>query len=154
MQQMLAGSILWSRGLDLLSCVIVFWAVGLCFYLFRQPFRDISDDYERALRKGIKVVWWDFFFYALFGIVITLAVRIGGVVVVFAFLIIPATISALFSSNLTKRLLTTWAVGGGVTIIGFLFADWLDFSVGPTISFFLGVALIFAGLYRDVRRAT
>ena len=43
-QQMLAGSILWATGRDLLSCVFVFSAVGLCFYLFRQPFKKISDD--------------------------------------------------------------------------------------------------------------
>ncbi|MCP4651890.1 MAG: metal ABC transporter permease [Candidatus Omnitrophica bacterium] len=150
--QMLAGSILWVTSKDLLACVIVFSIVGLCFYIFRKPFREISDDYGHAVKKGIKVIWWDFLFYALFGIVITLVVRIGGVVVVFAFLIIPATISALFSSKPMIRLISCWGIGVVTTLIGFLFSDWLDFSVGPTISFFLGVVLILAGIFSYVKK--
>jgi len=146
--QMLTGSILWATWKDVFLCVFIFSAVGFCFYLFRQSFRKISDSYENALRKGIKVVWWDFLFYALFGIVITLAVRIGGVVVIFAFLIIPATISALFSSSWGKRLVISWAIGIGATVVGLLFADRFDFSIGSAISFFLGVALVLAGLFR------
>jgi len=147
-QHMLAGSILWATWKDILLCIFVFSAVGLCFYLFRQPFKEISDNYESALRKGIKVVWWDLFFYALFGIVITLAVRIGGVVVIFAFLIIPATISALFSSSWGRRLVISWAIGIGATVAGLLFAGRFDFSIGSAVSLFLGVALVLAGFFR------
>lgn len=146
--QMLAGSILWTTWKDILLCIFVFSVVGLCFYLFRQPFKEIADNYENALRKGIKVVWWDFLFYALFGIVITLAVRIGGVVVIFAFLIIPATISALFSSNWGRRLVISWVIGIGTTIVGLLFADRFDFSIGSAISLFLGVTLVLTGLIK------
>ena len=147
-QHMLAGSILWATWKDFLLCVFVFSTVGFCFYLFRHPFKEISDNYESALRKGIKVVWWDFLFYALFGIVITLAVRIGGVVVIFAFLMIPATISALFSSSWGKRLVISWVIGIGATIAGLFFADYFDFSIGSAISLFLGVALVLGGFLR------
>jgi len=151
-QHMLAGSILWATWKDFLLCIFVFSGVGLCFYLFRQPFKEISNNYENALQQGTKVVWWDFLFYALFGIVITLAVRIGGVVVIFAFLIIPATISALFSSSWGRRLVISWAIGIGATIMGLLFADRFDFSIGSAISLFLGVALVLAGLFRIGRK--
>ena len=151
-QQMLAGSILWATWKDFMLCVFVFSVVGCCFYLFRRPFKEISDSYENALRKGIKVVWWDLFFYALFGIVITLAVRIGGVVVIFALLIIPATVSALFSSSWGKRLVIGWAIGIGATIVGFLFADYFDFSIGSVISFFLGATLVLTGFFRIGKR--
>jgi len=147
-QHMLAGSILWATWKDFLLCIFVFSAVGLCFYLFQQPFKEISDNYENALKKGIKVVRWDFLFYTLFGIVITLAVRIGGVVVIFAFLIIPATISALFSSNWGRRLVISWVIGMGATVAGLLFADRFDFSIGSAISLFLGLALVFAALIK------
>jgi len=151
-QQMLAGSILWVTWKDFLLCACVFSAVGFCFYLFRQPFREISDSYEGALSKGIKVVWWDFLFYALFGIVITISVRIGGVVVIFACLIIPATISAFFSANWGKRLIISWMAGFGAIIAGILFSHHFDFSVGPAISFFLGVVLVFVGIFKAGRQ--
>jgi len=153
-QHMLAGSILWATGKDLLLCIVVFSIAGFCFYLFRQPFKEISDNYENAFEKGIKVVWWDFLFYALFGIVITLAVRIGGVAVIFAFLIIPATISAFFSSDWGRRLIISWLFGIGATAAGFLFADHFDFSIGAAISFFLGVILVLTGFLRICRERT
>ncbi len=149
--QMLAGSILWTTPKDVLLCGVIFTVAGLCFYLFRKPFAQISDDYEGAVRQGMKTAMWDFIFYALVGIVITIAVRIAGVIVVFTFLIIPATLSAVFSENWNKRLIITWITGAVSTGIGLLFADAFDFSVGPSIAFFLGIALIFASSLRQMR---
>jgi zinc/manganese transport system permease protein len=147
-QHMLAGSILWATPTDLLVCALVFGAVGVCFYVLRHPFHRISSDYDGAIREGMKVVAWDFLFYALLGVVITFAVRIGGVVVVFAFLIIPATTSALFTAHVRRRLLLTWGAGVLGAVLGLLFAHRLDFSVGPAVALFLGVDLALAGLWR------
>jgi zinc/manganese transport system permease protein len=147
-QHMLAGSILWASWTDLLVCVLVFGGVGMGFYVLRRPFQGISSDYDGAVQDGMKVVAWDFLFYALLGVVITFAVRIGGVVVVFAFLIIPATISALFTAHLWSRLLATWGAGILGALLGLLFAHRLDFSVGPAVALFLGVELALAGLWR------
>ena len=147
-QHMLAGSILWASWTDLLVCALVFAAVGIGFYLLRHPFQRISGDYDGAVRDGMKVVVWDFLFYALLGVVITFAVRLGGVVVVFAFLIIPATISAIFTAHVGRRLLITWGAGTLGALVGLLFAHRLDFSVGPAVALFLGIELALAGLWR------
>jgi zinc/manganese transport system permease protein len=147
-QHMLAGSILWASRGDVVACTVVFAAVGICFYVLRCPFQRISSDYDGAVRQGVRVVAWDFLFYALLGVVITFAVRIGGVVVVFSLLIIPATISAIFTSSLGRRLLITWGSGILGAFLGLLFADRLDFSVGPAVGLFLGVELVLAGLWR------
>jgi zinc/manganese transport system permease protein len=147
-QHMLAGSMLWATWTDFFVCILVFAAVGMCFYLLRRPFHRISSDYEGAVRGGMKVVAWDFLFYSLLGIVITFAVRIGGVVVVFAFLIIPATLSALFTAHLGLRILVAWGVGVMGALLGLLFAHRLDFSVGPAVALLLGVELALAGLWQ------
>ena len=153
-QNMLSGSLLWTTWKDILLCFIIFSGVGICFYIFRDPFKRISENYNDAYKKGMKVVLWDFLFYALLGIVITVSVRIGGIVVIFAFLIIPATISALFSNSLKKRLGSALGVGIGAVIMGFLFAQQLDFSVGPSVSLFLGLELIFAGVFSLLSKRT
>lgn len=147
-QDILAGSILWTTWTDVGVCLLAFTFVGLCLFLFRKPFDRISEDYEAARQEGVSVVRWDFLFYALFGVVITLSVRIAGVVVVFAFLIIPATISALFSSHGTTRLVITWGSGAAASATGLLFAYRCDFSVGPAVALFLGVLLTGAALCR------
>jgi zinc/manganese transport system permease protein len=143
-QQILAGSILWAKWTDVAWCAVAFSGVGICFYLFRKPLSRISEDYERARAEGLRVVLWDFLFYTLLGVVITLAVRIAGVVVVFAFLIIPATISALFTPRLGARLVIAWVCGGVSSLAGLLFSYYLDFSVGPAVALFLGVVLVLA----------
>ena len=102
-QEMLAGSILWATWGDVLWSTVVFAAVGLCFYLFRRPFRAISENYKEAIARGYNTLGWDFVFYAMVGVVITVAVRIAGVVLVFTFLIIPATLSAGLASMSRRR---------------------------------------------------
>jgi len=119
-EEMLSGSLLWTGLPEIIGSLIVFCATGLCFYVFRKPLLKISEDYHGALTNGMKVVWWDFLFYALIGVVITVAVRIAGVVVVFAFLIMPATTSALFSTRWGIRMLIAWSVAV-IASIGGLF---------------------------------
>jgi zinc/manganese transport system permease protein len=150
-QQMLAGSILWATWSDVVWAGSLFALVGSCFYVFRRPFASISEDYEGTAREGVNTLGWDLLFYALLGVVVTLAVRIAGVVVVFAFLIIPATLSALLASGWRERLIVAWATGAIASVLGLLFAERLDFSVGPAIALFLGAALVLVGLLRLLR---
>ena len=145
-QQMLTGSLLWVGWRDVGWAALVFAFTGACFRLFRRPFQRISDNYEQAASEGLQVVGWDFLFYALCGIVITVAVWIAGVVVVFCFLIIPATVSALFSDRWGIRLLITWVVGLAGSVAGLMFCRYLDFSAGISVALFLGIILIISGI--------
>ena len=125
LQNMLAGSILWVTWNDVLILSLVYAAVGLCLYLTRKQLTRISDDYANTNSKGRGSFWWDFLFYLLISIVITLAVKTGGIVLVFSFLIIPATISALFSSQWKTRIVIAWFFGIFSTILGIVFANHL-----------------------------
>ncbi len=147
-QHMLSGSVLWVTWNDLVVLGIVFSCVGFCFYLLRKQFEKTAGGYEDAIREGMNVVGWDFLFYTLIGLVITFAVRIGGVVLVFCLLIIPATIAVMHSRNLWTRMLIAWTVGVSGSLLGLLFADRLDFSVGPAVAFLLGVGLVVATAWR------
>jgi zinc/manganese transport system permease protein len=156
-QQMLAGSILWATWEDVIWAAALFTLVGGCFYVFRRPFAGISEDYEGAAREGVNTLGWDFLFYVLLGVVVTLAVQIAGVVVVFSFLIIPATLSALLASGWGARLIVAWVTGAVASALGLLFAERLDFSVGPAVALFLGAALALVGslrLFRATRTLT
>jgi zinc/manganese transport system permease protein len=149
--EMLAGSILWATWSDVLWSAGVFAAAALCFYVFRGPFRAISEGYEDAVARGYGTLGWDFLFYALIGVVITTAVRTAGVVVVFAFLIIPATLSAIFASGWGARLAIGWGAGAVSSALGLTFASRYDFSVGPAIALFLGLGLVVSGSLRALK---
>jgi zinc/manganese transport system permease protein len=143
-QQILSGSLLWTGGRDVVTGAMAFSIVGFCLYLIRKPLMSLSESYRYDYTKEAKVIFWDFVFYLLVGLVITLSVQIGGVVLVFAYLIIPATISAVFASQLRTHLIIIWIAAISASIFGLLFAYYLDFSVGPAIALMLGIELITA----------
>ena len=147
-QEMLAGNLLWVDGRTLVWSAASFLLAGTGFFLCRKPFQAISDSYESAVENGRSVILWDFLFYALCGIVITFAVRLAGVVVVFCFLIIPAALSALFAERWRIRLFVAWAVGALASVAGLLFSQYLDFSAGVSVALFLGVLLVVCALWR------
>jgi zinc/manganese transport system permease protein len=151
-EEMLAGKLLWVTSEHIVLCLIVFAAVAICLCIIRKPLSKISQNYEDSVTQGLNVVWWDFMFYGLLGVVITLAVRVTGVVTVFSFLIIPATISALFSSNRALRMIIAWTAATLASLAGLLFAYFFDFSVGPAIALFLGAVLVIAALFSKFRQ--
>jgi zinc/manganese transport system permease protein len=69
--------------------------VGIVHVALRKPFMEITNDPEGARSRGRRVFLWDFLFYATFGVVVTSAVQIAGVLLVFGFLVIPAVAGVL-----------------------------------------------------------
>lgn len=153
-EEMLAGNLLWVSRHHIVLCLIVFSGVAVCLYIFRKPLLRISQDYEGAITQGSPVVLWDFVFYALLGVVITLAVKVTGVVTVFSFLIIPATISALFTAKWGLRMFIAMAAATVASSGGLLFAYFFDFSIGPAVALFLGAVLAVAALARRFLRSS
>ena len=145
----LAGSLLWVTWDDVLMAAAVFFLVGIGLYVFRRPLSAVSTSHGVEPAPDLNVIWWDFVFYALLGVVITIAVRLSGVVTVFAMLIIPATISALFVVSGLGRLLLAWMAVVIASLGGLLASYHHDFSAGPAIALCLGTLLAaVAGLAR------
>jgi zinc/manganese transport system permease protein len=137
--EMLAGSLLWIEPSDVVFLSVIFAVTGLCFLLLHRLLVRASEGCRAG--GGAHAAWWDFVFYALVGIVITTAVRIAGVLVVFGFLIMPATIATMFSTHWGLRLLLAWLVAAVASMAGLVAAYYLDFSVGPVIALCMGIVL-------------
>lgn len=145
-KELLAGAILWVTWPVVVRDLVVFAAVGFFHFLFRRRFLLISEDPERAFAEGASVRWWDFLFYLSFGIVITLAVEIAGVLMVFAYLVAPAIISLATAGRWATRLGMAWAVGLLASAGGLVASYRWDFPSGPAIVCSLGgFLLLFAG---------
>lgn len=140
-QQMLTGNLLWVQWKDIVLTGTVFALAGLIFWICRRPLHRISDSHGTDVRSKHGAMAWDFVFFALCGAVITVAVRMTGVLVVFCFLIIPAAVSALFATTWPRRILIVSATGMVASVVGLIFAYVLDFSAGGSVSLFLGVAI-------------
>ncbi len=151
LQQMLAGNLLWIESYHIKLCLVLFLIISLCFLIFHKPLNRLSDNYRRFSGQGPKGFGWDFLFYTLMGMVVTVAVEIVGVIMVFAYLIIPATIAALFARRLHWQLLIIALTIVVCSAVGLVFSQYCpNFSVGPPIGMCLGGILILAALLKMI----
>ncbi len=123
-KNMLVGNILLVSPAEVWRCFGLFVAVGLFHALARKQFMLVSFDRERAFQTGLNVRWWDFLFYASFGVVVTSFVRIAGVLLVFTYLIVPAVCGIGLAETLRKRLLIGW----GLSLVGGILGLYLSFQ--------------------------
>ena len=141
-KNMLVGNILLVSPIDVWKCFALFFLVGAVHFIFRRVFLLVSFDRDGAYERGLRVRWWDFFFYALFGLVVTSFVRIAGVLLVFSYLIVPAVCGVNLTGSLGKRLLLGWLIAliGGVA--GLFLSFWLDLPSGAAIVCTFGAILV------------
>jgi zinc/manganese transport system permease protein len=153
-KQLLIGSILTVTPEELGGIAALYAAIGLLHFAWRRGLVEVSFDPQRARLKGRHVFFWDCVFYGSFALVVTSSVRVAGVLLVFAYLIIPAALAALFARTLGHRLLLAWALGAVLTAGG-LHASWVwDLPTGPAIVSAFGAAMVLVGLGAVLRMAT
>ncbi|OFY66676.1 MAG: hypothetical protein A2Y71_09045 [Bacteroidetes bacterium RBG_13_42_15] len=139
---MLIGSILWVSWHQVTRLFIVVFFIGLFHLIFKEKFKLLSSGTDPDSKKIRNPHLWDFLFYLSFGLVIIEAVYIAGILTVFAFLIIPASISILLSKDWKKRMLTGWGIGLFAVVIGLYFSLKMDVPSSPVIILLLAVALL------------
>ncbi len=150
-KETLAGALLWVTWPTVLKDVVVYSAVGLFHWVFRRRFLLITTDPAEAWRRGWWVRWWDFLFYLSFGIIITFSVEIGGVLMVFAYLVIPACIAILLAHTMRTRLILGWLVGWLGSALGLVASYRWDLPTGPAIVVVLGLMLVVTWTWRNWR---
>ncbi len=147
---MLVGNILFVKWTEIVKMAVLYSVVGLFHFVYRKKFLLISLNPEEAQKQKLSIRWWDFLFYATFGIVVTSSVEIAGVLLVFSYLIVPAVCAMLLSDKLKTRLLLGWALGTLVSLIGLFLSATMDFPTGAavvcTFGFLILVVAILKGL--------
>ena len=134
-----------------LSLVALFIVVGIVHFIFRKNFMLVSFQRDEAYRRGWSVRWWDFFFYATFGIVVTIFVRVAGVLLVFSYLIVPAVCAVTLARRISIRLFLGWLISLAGGIAGLFVSYWGDFPSGAAIVCTFGALLILASLVALLR---
>jgi zinc/manganese transport system permease protein len=143
-EDILVGSILWVTWPMILRLILVFIGVGLFHWFLRDRFMTISLDEQAAEAKGWHLRWWDFLFYASFGVAISMAVPIAGVLLVFSFLVVPAVVSFLFTRNTTLLTIISWTSGAVASAVGLGLSFTYDLPTGPLIVCMFGLLLVCA----------
>jgi zinc/manganese transport system permease protein len=149
-KEMLSGSLLTVDPKELLFVAALYSMIGFIHWLARKPLLRVTEDPDAARSAGMRIGWWDFVFYTTFGFVVTSSVKVAGVLLVFAFLIIPAVAAMLSVEGTLKRIVFGWIFGVLGCLGGLELSLRLDWSAGPTIvAVFLAllIASCFAGRF-------
>src|ERR1041385_5667566 len=146
-KNMLVGNILLVTSREVWERFALFAAVGVFHFAFRKNFLLVSFKRDGAYQQGLRVRWWDFLFYAVFGLVVTSFVRIAGVLLVFTYLIVPAVCGINLARGIGNRLLIGWGIAllGGVA--GLFLSYWWDLPSGAAIVCTFGALLILISLF-------
>jgi len=134
LKQILTGNILTSGLSEILVIVPLYLGVGLLHFVLRGRLNQSGS------------LFWEFVFYATFGVVVTSSVALAGVLLVFSFLIIPAAIGVMFASTLPRQLAIGWLAGTLTSAAGLAASFAFDWPTGAAMVCAFGAALALAGI--------
>lgn len=155
LQRSLVGELLVVPPAEIWKTFGLFVVVGVAHFLLRKKFMTISADAVRAAAGGMNVRGWDFLFYILFGLVVTSFVHIGGVLLVFSYLVVPAVCAAFLVNSFAARFLTGWIIATLASVASLFVTAKVDLPIGAAIVCMLGVVLALVLVFaRLTRRAS
>lgn len=150
-EQLLFGNIL-LVGSDDLWIVLGIAGVTLGFVVFAWTrIAYATFDEELARLSGIEVGWLESALLALLAAVVVAAIRLAGVVLVSAFLVIPAAAGRLVGRSLTGVVGWAMLVGVAGVFFGFLVAHRLEWPEGAAIVLLLALLFAAAAGVRRIR---
>ena len=152
LKRTMVGEILLVQPREVFQAFALYAVIGTIHFLFRKRFLMISFEPDRALAEGTSVRAWDFLFYVLFGFVVTSFVRIGGVLMIFSYLIVPAVCANLLVQSLKAKLLVGWLTATIASIAGLYASYRWDLPTGAAIVCALGGALVLVAVAAGFRR--
>ena len=152
LEHLLTGDILNVTRGEIAQRTLLFAALSAFYAAFHQRFVLISSNPERAFAEGVRVRLWDFLFYAAFALVVVSFVRLAGVLLTFAYLIVPAVCGTMLAEPWIRRLAIGWAVAAASSLLGLWTSYRLDLPTGAAIVCASGLLLAVVSVVASVRR--
>lgn len=152
LEHLLTGDILNVTKAEVGQRVLVFTALGAFYGAFHRRFVLISSDPDAAFAQGVRVRLWDFLFYAAFALVVVSFVRLGGVLLTFSYLIVPAVCGTVLAVDWTKRLAIGWVIAAAASLLGLWASYVMDLPTGAAIVVASGVMLALVGAFKSFRQ--
>ena len=148
---LMMGHLLWVNWKEVILYLIIYSILGTLYFFLHQRLYKISLMKKENKENKENLVFWDFIFYALLGILVTFAVRVAGVLLVFGFLIVPAVIGTLIGKSFLTRLTIGWITGVLVSLIGSYLSYSLDFPTGGMVVVTLGLGLFLVTILKGMQ---
>ena len=140
----LAGSMLWVTWPLVCVTAVVYILLLLFHYKFRHKFIELAENPGGFEKER----FWDFLLFVTQGIITVLIVPIAGVLLAYAFLMIPAAIAAMFTKKWAGAVVIGWTVGFTACLIGLCCSYFFNLPYGPSLVLSLGIFFIAAIIIR------
>ena len=131
----LSGSMLWVSWPLVGVTAAVYSALLWFHWAFRRQFIALAEDASGVRNAKL----WDFLLFATQGIITVLIVPIAGVLLAYAFLMIPAAAGSMSRRSWSGALIIGWTTGFAACLIGLCLSYRLDLPYGPSLVVCLGV---------------
>jgi len=138
--QTLTGCMLWVSWPLVYITVGVYALLALFHYRFRGKFIGLTEGTIDVKNENL----WDLLFFITLGIITVLIVPIAGVLLAYAFLMIPAAIATLFTHEWGRGLKMGWGVGFLASMCGLAASYFFRLPYGPTLVLALGLFFLTA----------
>jgi zinc/manganese transport system permease protein len=133
LEQLLFGDILAVSWADLAVEGGLLLAVLTYLVLTRRSQILASLDPGLAVSQGVAVVWQRLLFVVVLAVVVALSIKAVGVLLISAFVVIPACASRLLSRSFNTYVLLAASLGAGCAVIGLLLSGLFDLPSGPAV---------------------
>jgi zinc/manganese transport system permease protein len=153
LEHLLTGDILNVTAAEVGQRAVIFAVLAAFYGAFHRKFALISSDPEQAEAQGLKVRLWDFLFYAAFALVVVSFVRLAGVLLTFAYLIVPAVCGVMLARRWLGRLAIGWVIAATASLLGLWASYRLDLPTGAAIVAVCGILLVLVSAFAGLRRA-
>ena len=151
LEHLLTGDILNVTASEVFERAGIFAVLAIFYATFHKKFALISEAAHSAFEQKLRVRTWDFFFYAAFAIVVVSFVRIAGVLLTFAYLIVPAVCAVTLARTWSSRLVIGWIVAAASSLLGLYASYALDLPTGAAIVCACGLMLVLVSIYASMR---
>lgn len=152
LEHLLTGDILNVTKAEIGQRALLFAALGGFYAAFHKRFVLISSDPDSAFASGMRVRLWDFLFYAAFALVVVSFVRVAGVLLTFAYLIVPAVCGTMLAREWMRRLVIGWGIAATASLLGLWASYQMDLPTGAAIVCASGLLLALVSVVSSTRR--
>ncbi len=141
----LFGNILAITQIELVIIGITSVIIALFIFLFLKKLILISFDSETAYISGIRVKRLQLGLNIALAVSVVLGIKVLGIILVSALLIIPVAIGKLFAHSFKTLVVSSILVSEVIVISGIIISYYLDLPTGPSIVL-MGTTLFIMGL--------
>lgn len=140
------GSVLFLLPAQLIPPVVTGVAIAIVHVLFFKEFVFSAFDPIMARTLGLRARAYDLLLFMTVGVAIAISLRTGGLLMVFAFLVIPAQAGLLVGSRLGPAFVHAVAQAAIGSAIGIYISDMWDLPTGPAVVAGQAALLLLTGL--------